>query len=227
MRERHGMAAHFYQGACGDINPSACSWDEPRDSADGTRELQRLGRTMADRLDAMLEGIESLPSSRLHCMEMLVAVPTAELSRDFLRAVLRDSGSAAARGASGGGAKMAALRIHWAAGLLEQLERGRYPKRVEVPVHMVRIGEAVFVGIAAELFSQVGLGVKEGLGRARTFVCAYANGCVGYIASERSYDCSEYGADTSAALYGIPLLAKEAGTVLAAVIVKAAAAGFR
>jgi len=214
----------FFQGAGGDINPAACSWDDPERPTRAAGEMRRLGRIVADGLDALVAGVEPAPASGVASRDLHVAVPTAEPRRELLESALREARSAAADSSAGGEpAELAAARTRWAEELLALLAENRYPAAVAVPVQILRIGEAFFVGIAAELFSWVGLEIKRGMGRERTFVSAYTNGCVGYIASERSYDTSEYGVYKSAALYGIPVLAREAGTVLANEVLEAAA----
>jgi hypothetical protein len=225
MRQKRDSDFLFFQGACGDINPAACRWDDPRQPTHGTEELERLGALVASKLEEALEGAETLPAEGLASADLRVKLPTAGPKSEVLESALREAEAGNESGASAGigPSRLAAVRIEWARTLRGCLERRRYPNYVDVPVQLLRIGGALFVGIGAELFSRIGLDIKEGLGRERTFVSAYANGCIGYISSKESYDTSDYAVHQSAAFYDIPVLARDAGTVLAEEVLKAAA----
>ena len=78
------------------------------------------------------------------------------------------------------------------------------------------------VGIAGEVFSQIGIAIKNGaraLGLNRTLVVALANGNVGYIPTEEDYNVAPIGKrgyelEGSYMLYGHPLVGSKTGNLV-------------
>ncbi len=62
---------------------------------------------------------------------------------------------------------------------------------VTIDLQAVRVGEAVFIGIPAEVFVEIGLRIKRG-GRRPTFIAGLANGYIGYFPDRRSYLAGGY-----------------------------------
>ena len=75
------------------------------------------------------------------------------------------------------------------------LENG--PDSVSIPVCAVRIGPAVFVGIAGEPFNGIGLALKENSPYKITLPCCCTNGYEGYYPMQECYDQGGYEAGSS------------------------------
>ena len=83
----------------------------------------------------------------------------------------------------------------------------------EVPVHAVKIGNAVFVSNPAEYFAELGLKIKKSSKFEYTFVVSLANGAIGYVPTKESFSKSGGGYET--VLTGYSNLAIDAGDKIA------------
>jgi neutral ceramidase len=71
-------------------------------------------------------------------------------------------------------------------------QTARYKDRtLPVELQAIQVGDAVFIGIPAEVFVEVGLRIKktEGL---QTFVAGISNGYIGYLPSRKAYEAGGY-----------------------------------
>ena len=66
------------------------------------------------------------------------------------------------------------------------------PSEWEVPVHAIRIGDLGIVGLHGEVFTQIGLDIKERSPFRQTMNIGLANGSVGYVATDRALDEGSY-----------------------------------
>ncbi len=126
--------------------------------------------------------------------------------------------------------------LHWAQRTLGRVLRGQAETSVPFEVQALRLGPAAVVGVAGELFSELGQAIKKGIpgnsglpdpspGRtpgdpssgqgagARTvLVSAYTNGDVGYIPTQTAYARGGYEIAEAYRYYGYPAaLRPEAG----------------
>ncbi|MFA6101274.1 MAG: hypothetical protein WCV67_02760 [Victivallaceae bacterium] len=72
----------------------------------------------------------------------------------------------------------------------------RHSPVAEVPVHAVKIGNAVFVSNPAEYFAELGLKIKKASKFEYTFVVSLANGASGYVPAKESFAKSGGGYET-------------------------------
>lgn len=208
-----GAKTLFLQGACGDINPF---WRKVRGGlasrASGYDEIDRIGRVVGAEVLKVSELTPAASASGIASVLTTVALPTTEPERAQLEEMASTAeaflDSEAALSAKWPELNWIRRYRDWARTMLGLLGAGAYPDHIDCPVHILRIGDALLVGVAAEVFSEIGVTVKEALGRDRTFFVGYSDGCIGYIPSSTSYDSADYGARGSAYWYDMPLQAR-------------------
>jgi neutral ceramidase len=113
-----------------------------------------------------------------------------------------------------------ARRFPWAAdvvaveeGTRARGERGSGPEEprpgaagwyVQAEVQVMRLGDAVLVGIAAEPFVAIGRAIKARSTAAHTLVAGYSNGSIGYLPPPEAYEQGGYEVNTSYVYYRLP-----------------------
>jgi neutral ceramidase len=70
-------------------------------------------------------------------------------------------------------------------------ETGALNGRLPVELQALRIGDAVFVAIPAEIFVEIGLQIKQRAAQ-RTFIVGIANGYIGYLTTEAAHAIGGY-----------------------------------
>jgi hypothetical protein len=71
-------------------------------------------------------------------------------------------------------------------------ETAKFPAgRLPIPLQGLRIGNAVFVAVPAEVFVEVGLRVKRSAPQP-TFIVGIANGYIGYLPTRRAHESGGY-----------------------------------
>ena len=192
-----GGVALFTQGACGDITMQR--------SGPPMLEVQRLGRLLAGKVietaerirpaaDAVLQSkLESVPvepriwpgldeaKSRFAALtETLATAKTNGEAKEKISALERDADSA-----------------EWALRLVTyKTEHADVVHDVtSAPVHVMRIGDLVLVGIPGEMFCEYGLAVKSRLRKGaglNAMLVGYANDYIGYIVTPRAVETGGY-----------------------------------
>ncbi len=66
------------------------------------------------------------------------------------------------------------------------------PREWPVPIHALRIGELGIVGLPGEVFTEIGLDIKDRSPYAQTMNIGIANGTVGYVATDRALGEGSY-----------------------------------
>ena len=227
VRDRTGIEPFFLLGAAGDVNPSGMV----RGAADsgGEGEMRRIGESLAGAVLSMIThespGVSPVaaPVDRIRAACTHVPLPTVSLTRRELRESDRETTDAVP--SSG---KFRAMRARWTARLAAMLDAGECPDHVDVPVQVFRIGDAVLIGVGAELFSQVGSDIVAEIRRLTgpkpVVLATCVNGCTGYVCSHEAYESAPYGARWSAYWYDHPPLSPDADRALVTGIASVVAA---
>jgi hypothetical protein len=117
----------------------------------------------------------------------------------------RELAEAEARGASEG--ELRVLRFHglnWARRTAAELAGGRPRTSVAGPVCAIRIGDAAIVTGPGEVFTEIGLAVKERSPADVTLYAGYSNGCVSYLPTAAEYPLGGYEPSYGNKTYGLP-----------------------
>jgi neutral ceramidase len=99
------------------------------------------------------------------------------------------------------------LRFHgvnWAARTERELRSGSAPRAVAGTINAVRIGDGVIATGPGEIFTEIGLAVKERSPAAVTLYAGYTNGCISYFPTASEYPLGGYEPTYGNKTYGLP-----------------------
>ncbi|HWP40978.1 MAG TPA: neutral/alkaline non-lysosomal ceramidase N-terminal domain-containing protein, partial [Tepidisphaeraceae bacterium] len=195
VEQSAGGVALFVQGSAGDVNPLVCR-DNPRDAC--TFEMaEAMGRTLAGAVGRALQSAawQDLVSIRLtgQPVELPLDAPPDKDEIERIRADLlarrgpRDTIPITPE------ARWAAFELDWLEELQQAVARDAVPRRLVVNLHAARIGDLLVVSFPLEIYSQIGLDVREQLAPRRVVIAGYTNGLFGYAATDRAIAQGGYG----------------------------------
>ena len=155
------------------------------------------------------EGVEPTGPDRVGALETVLSLPLAPLpdAREARRILEeRSAGLEKLEQQTADPDELNPFRYQkmWAEMLLRTVERPPGALRVDVPVQVVRLNDVAIVGVAAELFVEIQLTIKQVSPFAPTLVAAYSNGCVGYLPVVDAYPDGGYEVDHSYKGYRLP-----------------------
>ncbi len=219
--------AVFFQGAGGNVNPLCAFCD---DESEAVRMGERLAleavHSLADRsawpkrlvreMDASLVPMinfrfeewddepPTLAAAEARVAFPLLPAPSLEEVREIEARYAAAALEAERRGA--GAAERFGLLYHakWARRLAEDLEVGPVPTEVEAPVNAVRIGDGAIVTGPGEVFTEIGMAVKQRAPGTPTMYCGYTNGAVSYFPTAEAFEEGGYESAFSNRTYGLP-----------------------
>jgi hypothetical protein len=222
----------FVQGACGDVRPAVV--DRKGNFREGREEdINRLGRRLGSaflkgwKRGAALEA-RSL-SARLRRVELPFGpLPTlAELENEHercLRLVEQAERNAAGHedgpGLPGvrdaweqGHMDQRALNLAvaaWAEAMIGKARAGALPRGVTAGIQALAFGrELVLIGFPGELFSEIGMRIKQRSPFRHTVLCGYAGATVGYVPTRSALAEGGYEVSEAYKLYGLPCAFRE------------------
>lgn len=117
----------------------------------------------------------------------------------------REVAEAAARGATE--SELRVLRYHglsWAQRTEAELAGGDPRRSVRGSISAIRIGDAAIVTGPGEIFTEIGLAVKERSPADVTFYAGYSNGCISYMPTASEYPLGGYEPTYGHKTYGLP-----------------------
>jgi neutral ceramidase len=214
VRTVSGGECIFLQGAAGNVLPRVAFTDDER-------EAERLGRRIAlEALHALADRhpverhVVRLASGSVTPITLYrvergpVAEPVLAASRERVSfpllpllpeeelATMRADAEARAAEAEArgdrGAAKVANYTASWARRTQARIDAGTAEPTVDAPIHAIRIGDGVIVTGPGEIFSEIGLAVKQRAPGSPTLYCGYANGLVTYFATAAEYPFGGY-----------------------------------
>lgn len=95
------------------------------------------------------------------------------------------------------------LQAHWARDVERRVAEGTVETEVELPLHVLRIGDVTLVGLPVEPFCEIGLRIKRRLGPG-TIVLGYANAMFGYMPVAEEYPLGGYEPTSGFRNFGLP-----------------------
>jgi hypothetical protein len=180
-----GWDGTFLPGPLGDQNPVSVLGDLwSGTQAEQEAQMREVGERLGQAVLTTLDGIHASDGAQLAAVERWVDLPETRLRRGCI--------------------------VWWLSPFLKGSVRRFLSPRV--PLHAVRVGDAVLVAVPAEPTARVGGMLRAAVPSGRVpFVIAHANDWIGYVVDAERYDRGGY--EACAALHGPGLadwLAREA-----------------
>jgi neutral ceramidase len=228
VRRVTGGEAVFLQGAGGNVLPTvAFTGDESEAELMGTRLAIEALHSLAGRFATPRRmrhrperSIMQISSYRREPVETAPPVLAATMrsvrfpllphpSLDDVRAVSTEweaklADAIASGSGNGGAARIAYWHAGWARKTERSLRDGTAPTDREGRIHAIRIGDGVIVSGPGEVFSEIGMAVKERSPGVPTMYAGFTNGLIAYFATEAEYAHGGYEADYSCRGHGNP-----------------------
>jgi hypothetical protein len=175
-RARPGATAFFIQGCCGDVRPAL--YKGTRFLGGSFADAERMGRLLAAGALRMAEQARPVALTPIASDVRAVPLrfdPALRPTPANLAALARKYARENEESARGGWVRK------WAAHWRRAFKAGERPARgMEMDLHVLRLGEVLLVGLAAEVMAQYGLWLRERLG-GKLIVAGYTNGEIGYL----------------------------------------------
>jgi hypothetical protein len=228
VRALSGGECVYLQGAAGNVMPLVGFDDDLRSPSEmGRRVGLEAMHALADRLGWPAELVQSgfgsatpLDLYRFARVEAeppalaaveadvdfpLLPLPSLEEIRTQLGRAERELAEAEAGAADEGDLRV--LRFHglnWARRTEAEIAGGEPRRRVRGSIAALRIGDAAIVTGPGEVFTEIGLAVKERSPADVTFYAGYSNGCVSYLPIASEYPLGGYEPTYGNKTYGLP-----------------------
>jgi neutral ceramidase len=228
VRRVTGGEAVFLQGAGGNVLPKVAFTDneEEAEVMGGRLAIEALHslagrfatpRRMVYRPERSIMQISSYRRAALETGSVELAATMREVrfpllplpSLEDVRAVSAEweaklADAVAAGSGHGGAARIAFWHAGWARKTERALLDGTAPSFREGRIHAIRIGDGVIVSGPGEVFTEIGMAVKERSPGTPTIYAGFTNGLVAYFATAAEYAHGGYEADYSCRGHGNP-----------------------
>ena len=197
-----GCVAMFANGACGDIDPISNRdvWGQAT-----FEDVDRAGAALAEDIVEIARGINLEDEAELRVARIMAHLPlqTMDLAEVELELEKRQEELNRLRreGASERELNRARFGLLWAKDVRDALRRGAASSEKHAELQGIGLGEGVFVGLPAEVFTEVGWDIKARSRFPYTFLVTYANGIVGYIPTEQDFREGGYAATVAPAIF--------------------------
>jgi hypothetical protein len=178
------MVTLFSAGCCGDVNHIDVHWREPQR---GFENPARMGTILAAEVLRLWPRLEPVEASTLRVKSERIPLALPEISESD-RAKARE---VMARVADPKAPRPSFLEMVAAFKTRDVDERKGRPQEVEVQV--IALGrELAWVSLPGEIFTELGLAIKQDSPFPRTIIAELANGSIGYIPARRAYAQGNY-----------------------------------
>jgi hypothetical protein len=178
------MVTLFSAGCCGDVNHIDVRWREPQR---GFGNPARMGTILAGEVLRTWPKLKPVHASDIRVKSATVRLALPEISESD-QAKARDI---IARVADPKAPRPSFLEMVAAFKTRDVTERQGRPQEVEVQV--IAIGnEVAWVSLPGEIFTELGLAIKQDSPFPRTIIAELANGAIGYIPARRAYSQGNY-----------------------------------
>lgn len=185
-----GGTAHFFNGACGDINPFQTNAEESA--------VRIVGGELASAVLAARAGAQELSNEQInwHLLTVkLPLLPLESLRKKSLVLALKLFGRAMLKRRDRGALNAARARLDWAL----DARSAQANDSQAFSIQGIAIGPVVFMGFEGELFARYQRDMEAVY--PEVVVCGFANGCIGYVPTADEYERGGYEIDEAYKVY--------------------------
>ena len=206
--------ACFLNGTCGDINPVVAATSPPDWDA-----VDSIGARMQAAVTALLPSMHEEAEAPLAAQRTTIPLPLASPERAMIDRIVTGYDHTPREGNDPfyvTGIPNERLERTWAEamqtwGARPASERDNLPCELQA----IRIGPLALIGVPGEVFTALGLAIKQQSPFRMTAVVGYANHFVGYIPRQQDYaDPTSYAAHRAPKYFGLPSFTPMVGDVL-------------
>jgi neutral ceramidase len=178
------MVTLFSAGCCGDVNHIDVAWGEEQR---GFANAARMGTILAAEVLRAWPRLRPVEASALRIKSAVVSLPLPQLGDSDLE----KARSIVARVEEQQSKRPGFLEMVWAFKVRDVAARNGRPQEVEVQV--IALGnEVAWVSLPGEIFTELGLAIKQDSPFPHTIIAELANGSIGYIPARRAYTQGNY-----------------------------------
>jgi hypothetical protein len=178
------MLTLFTAGCCGDVNHIDVNWSE---NQSGFGNAARMGTILAAEVLRNWPGLRPVEFDAIRVKSTLVSLAPAELKEHDID----DARATIARVEVSQSKRPSFLEMVQAYKVRDVAARNGRPYEVEVQV--IALGnEIAWVSLPGEIFTELGLAIKQDSPFPFTIIAELANGSIGYIPSRRAYAQGNY-----------------------------------
>lgn len=207
-----GATVLFANGACGDIDPVS---NRDRWGKATFDDIEQAGAGLARAAAAVADQIVLRDDVTVSARQDWVDLPWRLLSEEQIGQDLASRIGEVAPPEDGplsaGEIRRQYFWHRWAGEALAAVRSGAATPVERVEVQALHIGGVALVALPGEIFTAFGQAIKARSSAEQTFVISYANGNVGYIATQDDYDERRYASSMAYALYGLFQFEPEVG----------------
>jgi len=203
----------FLNGACGDV--TQVNNLDPRPPEFGEEWARKIGMALGGEALKVLAKIDYVRENEVRIGSSILKIPLraidseeAEWAREMLD---KKRGPPLTRRVFGMEPANVEIEKAYAREIMLLLDEKKVEPTVEAEIQAIKIGPGTFVGVPGELFTSLGLKIKDSSKSKYTFIVELANGCVGYIPTPEAFGEGGYEIRTARSSKLIP----EAGTMIA------------
>jgi neutral ceramidase len=178
------MVTLFTAGCCGDVNHIDVHWKEAQR---GFGNPARMGIILAGEVLRTWPRLASIDTAPLRVKSAKISLPLAELKEGDIE----DARATVGRMSAPASRRPPFMEMVQALKVLDVAARNGKPHEVEVQV--IALGkEVAWVSLPGEVFTELGLAIKQDSPFPCTIVAELTNGLLGYIPSRRAYEQGNY-----------------------------------
>lgn len=176
------MLTMFTIGCAGNLNHIDVAWQDPQH---GHNEAARIGTVLAAEVLKTFRKLETVPTGAPRVRAETVRLPLAEVRSADLEWARKITPKFDQPDAAPFMDLVRAFKIMEVA--------GRNGRPVEAEVQIIAIGDQVaFVGLPGEVFTELGIAIKNASPFRYTIIAELANGSAGYVPNRKAYQEGNY-----------------------------------